>query len=177
MAMENIDQWLTSTRAKATLISEGYRLALSRLWWANLMFVVVPAVLSTAAAVVAALPENKAPDLQLGFLSMPPASAFAGLAAVLLAIHKALKCDEHQTECQRLGQLHQAIAIQAGSALSRPEGERAAHQERIASRLEEITENAKARLSTGIIQKAEERCGVKLIDHGMAFDASTMVNR
>src|SRR5262249_32677168 len=156
----------TSTKARATLVSEGYRLELSRLWWANLLFVVVPAVLSTAAAIVAALPEGKAPELQLFSLSIPPASAFAGMAAILIAVHKALKCDEHQAECLRLGQLHQVVAMSAGSALSRPEGERAAHQERIAGRLEEITESARARLSTSIIRKAEKRCGTKLFEPG-----------
>lgn len=162
--MNGINEWLRQTEARATLVSEAYRLELSRLWWANLVFVVVPAVLSTAAAIVAALPETKTRDFAIFSLSLPPASAFAGTAAILMAIHKALKCDEYQAECLRLAQFHQSIAISAGSALARPEGERASHQERIAKRLEELTETAKARLPTAIIRRAEGRTGTKLHD-------------
>ena len=162
--MDDIKEWLRQTEARATLVSEAYRLELSRLWWANLMFVVVPAVLSTAAAVVAALPESKTKDFAIFSLAIPPAAAFAGVAAILVTIHKALKCDEYQAECQRLAQLHQSIAISASSALSRPEDERASHQERIARRLEDVTESAKARLSTAIIRKAEKRSGTKFYE-------------
>jgi hypothetical protein len=162
--MDNINEWLQQTEARAALVSEAYRLELSRLWWANLMFVVVPAVLSTAAAIVAALPESKTKDFAIFSLEIPPAAAFAGIAAILITIHKALKCDEYQAECLRLAQIHQSIAISAGSALSRPEDERASHQERIARRLEELTESAKARLSTAIIRKAEKRSGTKFYD-------------
>jgi hypothetical protein len=160
--MNNINEWLEHTKAYATLVAEGYRLELSRLWWANLMFVVIPAVLSTAAAIVAALPETKAQDFVIFSLRVPPASAFAGGAAILMAIHKSLKCDEYQAECVRIGQSHKSIAISAESALSRPEGERAVHQAHIAKRLEELTEGAKARLATSIIRKAEKITGTKL---------------
>jgi hypothetical protein len=159
--MTDINDWLEETKARSELISEGYRLELSKLWWANLMFVVIPAVLSTAAAIFAALPQDKAGNLAIGTLVLPLASVFAGVAAILMAVHKALKCDEYQAECLRLAQLHQSIAISAGSALSRPEGERTAHQERIAEKLEEATEGAKARLPTGIMRKAERMSGVK----------------
>ena len=94
-------------------------------------------------------------------LGIPLASVFAGVAAMLMAIHKALKCEEYQAECLRLAHLHQSIFILAGSALSRPEGERAAHQERIAAKLEGVTEGAKARLPTRIMRKAERMSGVK----------------
>jgi hypothetical protein len=162
--MDNINEWLEQTEARATLVSEAYRLELSRLWWANLMFVVVPAVLSTAAAIVAALPDSKTKDFAIFSLQIPPAAAFAGIAAILITIHKALKCDEYQAECLRLAQIHQSIAISAGSARSRPDDERASHQERIARKLEELTESAKARLSTAIIRKAEKRSGAKFYD-------------
>jgi hypothetical protein len=162
--MDNVNEWLQQTEARAALVSEAYRLELSRLWWANLMFVVVPAVLATAAAIVAALPESKTEDFAIFALKIPPAAAFAGVAAILVTIHKALKCDEYQAECLRLAQLHQSIAIAAGAALSRPEGERASRQERIARRFEELTESAKARLSTAIIRKAEKRSGAKFYD-------------
>jgi len=159
--MSDINDWLQETKARSGLISEAYRLELSTLWWANLMFVVIPAVLSTAAAIFAALPQDTAGKLTIGTLSLPLASVFAGVAAILMAIHKALKCDEHQAECLRLAQLHQSIAISAGSALSRPEGERTAHQERIAAKLEEVTESATARLATRIMRRAERMSGVK----------------
>jgi hypothetical protein len=159
--MSDINDWLQETKARSGLISEAYRLELSTLWWANLMFVVIPAVLSTAAAIFAALPQDTAGKLTIGTLSLPLASVFAGVAAILMAIHKALKCDEHQAECLRLAQLHQSIAISAGSALSRPEGERTAHQERIAAKLAELTEGAKARLPTRTMRRAERMSGVK----------------
>jgi hypothetical protein len=159
--MSDINDWLQETKARSELIAEAFRLELSTLWWANLMFVVIPAVLSTAAAILAALPQDAAGTLTIHTLSLPLASAFAGGAAILLAIHKALKCDEHQAECLRLAQLHQSIAISAGSALSRPEGERTAHQERIAAKLTEITEGAKARLPTRTMRRAERMAGVK----------------
>ena len=160
--MSDINDWLEETKARSGLISEAFRLELSRLWWANLMFVVIPAVLATAAAIFAALPQDTAGKVAIGTLSLPLASVFAGVAAILMAIHKALKCDEYQAECLRLAQLHQSIAISAGSALSRPEGERTKHQERIAAKLEEVTEGAKARLPTRILRRAERMTGEKL---------------
>jgi hypothetical protein len=159
--MNDINDWLQEIKARSGLISEAYRLELSRLWWANLMFVVIPAVLSTAAAIFAALPREAAGKLDIGTLSLPLASVFAGTAAILMSIHKALKCDEYQAECLRLAQLHQSIAISAGWALSRPEGERTAQQERIAGKFEEVTEGAKARLATRIMRRAERMSGVK----------------
>jgi hypothetical protein len=166
--MKDINDWLQETQARSRLISEAYRLALSKLWWANLMLVVIPAVLSTAAAIFAALPRAEAGTLAIGTLSLPLASVFAGTAAILISIHKALKCDEYQAECLRLAQLHQSIALSAGSALSRPEGERTARQERIAERLEEVTESAKARLATKIMRRAERRSGVKFLAQSAA---------
>jgi hypothetical protein len=159
--MDQIDHWLKETKARATLFSEAYRLSLSRLWWANLMFVVTPAVFSTAAAIFAAVPNTPFK----GWL-LPPASVLAGLAAVLIAIHKALKCDEYQAECLRLSQLYQGIADATGSALSRPEDERASLQQQIAKELRQLTEGVKARLATRILSKAEMRCGTKALRQG-----------
>jgi hypothetical protein len=159
--MSDINDWLQETKARSGLISEAYRLELSRLWWANLMFVVIPAVLSTAAAIFAALPKEAAGNLAIGALSLPLASVFAGTAAILMAVHKALKCDEYQAECLRLAQLHESIAISAGWALSRPEGERTTEQKRIAEKLEAVTEGTKARLATGIMRSAERMTGAK----------------
>jgi len=88
---------------------------------------------------------------------LPPASILAGLAAILVAVHKALKCEEYQAECLRLAQSYQAIAESAASALSRPADERAARQERIAKELTELTSSVRARLPTRILHRADER--------------------
>lgn len=156
--MDQIDNWLEETRARATLFSEAYRLALGRLWWANLIFVVAPAVLSTAAAIFAALPAGSFQNWLL-----PPASILAGSAAVLVAVHKALKCDEYQAECLRLSQFYQGISDAAGSALSQPESDRASIQKEIAKDLRNLTESVKARLATSILTEAEQRCGTKAL--------------
>ena len=170
--MSRTDEWLEATRADARITSEAYRLELSRLWWANLMFVVFPAVLSTAAAIVAALPEAKAKDFVVFSISVPPASAFAGIAAILIAVHKALKCDEYQAECLRLAQFHQSVAISADAALSRPDDERSSHQARIANELEELTKSAKARLPTSILRKAHRHQPKKTSRHSAAQHAN-----
>ena len=161
--MDDINKWLEDTKSRCSIFSEAYRLELSRLWWANLMFVVLPAVCSTAAAVFAAIPQEKIQEL-FGHWLLPPASILAGLAAVLVAVHKALKCDEYQAECLRLSQRYQGLAESAGSALSRPDSERVTLQEGIAKELKELTEGVKARLATNIIAKAKKRCNnAKLI--------------
>jgi hypothetical protein len=161
--MDQISKWLEETKSRAAILSEAYRLELRRLWWANLMFVVLPAVFATAAAILAAVPEVKMIAF-FGDWLLPPASILAGLAAVLVAIHKALKCDEYQAECLRLSQSYRSITESAGSALSRPEGERASHQEGIAKELKTLTESVMAQLPTGILGKAENKIGVKLYD-------------
>jgi hypothetical protein len=153
--MDETSKRLDQMKSRETFLSEAYRLQLSRLWWANLMFVAVPAVLSAAAAVVAALkPEH---GFAVFNVEVPYASAFAGTAAVLIAVHKALKCDEFQAECLRLGQAYESIAIAAGCALSRPIEERGDQQKRISDKMEGLAESAKAQLWTGIIQKTEKR--------------------
>jgi len=88
--MDVTSKWLERAESRAILLSEAYKMELRRLWWANLMFVAVPAVLSTAAAIVAAvtLPSG----LSIFFVDVPFASVFAGLTAVLISVHKALKC-------------------------------------------------------------------------------------
>ena len=161
--MDETSEWLKRIKGHATLLYEAYRLELGRLWWANLMFVVVPAVLSTAAAIVAALKPPAGFSLG-GGIDLPLASAFAGAAAVLIAVHKALKCDEYQAECVRLGQAYESIAIAAGSALARPNAtERDTEQKRISEKMEVLAESAKARIPTRIIRKAQKRVGKKTV--------------
>src|SRR5262245_22809314 len=150
-SMDETGKWLEEIKSRATFLSEAYRLELRRLWWANLMFVVVPAVLSTSAAIVAAL--SPSPNLAIFSVELPVASAFDGGEAILIAIHKALKCDEYQAECLRIGQKYESIAIAAGSALSRGKAERHTDEKRISEAVETLAEGAKAQLSTGIIRK------------------------
>jgi hypothetical protein len=152
--MSETSKWLEETRSMATVLSEAYRLQLSEFWWPNLMFVALPAVLSTSAAIFAALPAGSRV-----LFSLPAASVLAGSAAVLMAVHKALKCDEHQAECLRLGQAYKSIAISANSALMGSEELHEAHKERLTNKLEMLAESAKAQLPTRHIQKAQSISG------------------
>ena len=72
------------------------------------MLVVSPAAFATAAAIFAGKPEFMNPEV-----ASPLAASLAGAAAVLSAIHKALRCEEYQAECVRLGTAYQRIAILA----------------------------------------------------------------
>src|SRR4051812_5395250 len=144
--MNDTSQWLGQTKSQATVLSEAYRLRLSGLGQVNLIFMVLPAALSTAAAGFSALP-------RVSIFSPPAGSALAGTAAILLAIHKALKCDEYQAECLRLSQAYQSIAIAAESALLGPEGERDLHKKRLTDKLEVLTESVKAQLPSRCIRE------------------------
>jgi hypothetical protein len=88
---------LEQIRLRATALFNSYKLRLRWLWFPNLLFRVLPAVLTTAAAVFGAVPAATVPRFGL-----PLPAMLAGVAAVLLAVHKALKCDEYQAECGRL---------------------------------------------------------------------------
>jgi|SRR5580693_4928125 hypothetical protein len=157
VSMIDGSEWLVRTKSHATILSEAYRLLLGRLWWANLIFVALPAVFSTSAAIFAALPSPNANGA-------PPAAAWlAGGAAVLIAVHRAFKCEEFQAECLRLSQAYQSIAILADSALSRPTEERGSLGD-LTKVFAALTEGAKAPLPTSYIRKAEELTGLKLYD-------------
>src|SRR4051812_14692267 len=108
-------EWLMFVRQEATVQSEAYRLRLvGRLWWANVVLVVLPAVFGTAAAALAAASSGNPARGGMAFA----AAALAGAAAVLTAIHKSLKCEDYQTECLRLSQEFQGIRVRAESLLS-----------------------------------------------------------
>src|SRR2546423_1688626 len=132
--MSQSSKWFEQTQSQASVLSEAYRLRLSALSHVNLFFVALPAVLSTSAAIFGALP------LHL-ILWLPVTSVLAGFAAVLIAVHKALKCDEYQAECLRLSQAYQSIAMSANSALLGPEELRDSHQARLTSKLEMLAES------------------------------------
>ena len=65
--MNDSNAWFQETTSRAKALSDAYKTTLDRLWWANLMFVVVPAVLTTAAAIFAALP-GQSSTLNLSWL-------------------------------------------------------------------------------------------------------------
>jgi hypothetical protein len=149
--VRNATAWLEHTRSRAAVLAEAHRLRLTGiLWWANLFLVVVPAVLSTAAAIFAAK------DFGYTVFRLPLASAMAGGAAVLLAIHKALKCEEYQVEALRVSQEYEAIATAADSALHGPEADREASRRSLTDKLERLSRSAKAQvpMTTEDIQKA-----------------------
>ncbi|MCI0693836.1 hypothetical protein L0337_17745 [candidate division KSB1 bacterium] len=147
-------QRLAQIEREATVLAEAYRLRLvGRLWWANLMFVVLPAVFATAAAIFAAGPDPVPPAV-----AAPLAASLAGFAAVLTAIHKALKCEEYQTECLRLGPAYEAIAIQAGSAKISSDPDKL---NEITEQFAKLTESAKAPLPNKYIENAKVRAGYK----------------
>lgn len=156
--MSETTQWLGQTKSHATMLSEAYRLRLSSREQFNLIFLVLPAVLSPAAAVFAALP-------RFTIFPLPAVSALAVAAAILLAVHKALKCDEYQAKCLGLSQAYQSIAICAESALLGPERERDLHKKRLTDKLEVLTESVKAQLPTRCIGEAEQISGRTLYHH------------
>jgi hypothetical protein len=102
-----LSETLEQVRNRSRVRSEAYRLRLvGPLWWANVIFMALPASFATAAAVCAAGTYKN-----LG-------AWLAGAAAVLTVVHKTLKCDEYQAECLRLNQRYQSIATLADAVLA-----------------------------------------------------------
>jgi hypothetical protein len=150
-------EFVQQIRAQAKVLSEAYRLRLlGRLWWANLSLVVLPAALATAAAIFAARQ-----DANSAIMTSYIAAWLAGGAAVLTAIHKALKCEEYQAECLRLSQAYQSIAIEADSTLSGSDGQPQSLQE-LGKKFAVLAESVKAPLPDTYIARAERRTGYKL---------------
>ena len=118
--MSDTDRWLEKAKARALALCSAYRRQLDGLWWLNLMFVVTPAVGTAAAAIVAALPSE--PRVFLGYFWMPLASVLAGGSAVLMAVHKSLKCDEYQEECLRISQSYEKPGGSTGVGALRSRG-------------------------------------------------------
>lgn len=153
-------QRLHEIEQQAKVLAEAYRLRLvGRLWWANLTFVVTPAVCATAAAIFAAGGAGMNADV-----SKALAAGLAGLAAVLTAVHKSLKCEEYQAECLRLGPAYDAIAARADSAQAVPEGTNPTHDELkdLTEKFATLKESAKAPLPNKYISQAEILTGYKL---------------
>ena len=153
-------QWLMFTRQQATVLSEAYRLRLvGKLWWANVVFVVVPAVFGTAAAALAAAASST--NSSGNWLTLV-AAVLAGAAAVLTAVHKALNCDAYQAECLRLSQAFQSIRIRSEAMLAEftsnpdPKG-----VSKLAAEYARLTESAQAVLPDVYIRKATDLTGYK----------------
>jgi hypothetical protein len=144
-----------SARQQATVLSEAYRLRLvGKLWWANVIFVVVPAVFGTAAAALAAAASSTTSDSSGVTLI---AAFLAGGAAVLTAVHKALNCDAYQAECLRLSQGFQSIRIRAEAMAESNPDPKAVNK--LATEYARLTESAKAVLPDVYIQKAKDQTG------------------
>lgn len=151
---------LVQIKQEATVLAEAYRLRLvGRLWWANLMFVVLPAVCATAAAIFAAAAGS---DAEQSKHMTTLAATLAGLAAVLSAVHKALKCEEYQAECARLGPAFEAIAILADSARA---SSVQADFKTVSEQFAELAMSNRAPLPDKYLTEAESRTGYKL-HHG-----------
>jgi hypothetical protein len=88
----------------------------------------------------------------------------AGAAAVMLAIHKALKCEEYQAESLRVGQEYEAIALSADSALYGPATDRESVRKDLTAKLTTLAGNAEAQLpmSTDDIQNAATQLTARL---------------
>jgi hypothetical protein len=143
MLHKTLDDVLRNSRVR----SEAYRLRLvGLLWWANLLFMVLPAALATAAAVFAAT-NNK--GLTAGL---------AGAAAVLTAVHKTLKCDEYQAECLRLSQRYRGLATLAQSVIENNGNDDPdlPTPQKLILKYAELEESATAMLTDRFIVKAEE---------------------
>jgi len=175
-------KWLEEARCKAIVYSEAYRIRLvGRIWWANWFLVVLPAVFTTAAALLAAGSDGNHKPVDQAIMrlvdamsdwprmailtrmvlevSMPTwAAILAGAAAVLAAIHKSLKCDEYQAECLRLKQAYQSFEISADIALSNPEKNAELIKE-LERRLKDLMESDTAPLPDKFIKEAEKLTG------------------
>jgi hypothetical protein len=147
-------EWI---RGKALVLSEAYRLRLvGILWWANLLLVVTPAAAATAAAYFAG--ESAGSNhhyLWTGIL--------AGGAAVLVSIHKALKCEEYQAECLRLSQSYQSIAIRAAAETTKETFSETSLEE-ITQAMATLVEGARAPLPNRFLRKAKRRTGYSWYD-------------
>jgi hypothetical protein len=148
---DNTITWLMDTKFETGLLAEAYRLRLvGRLWWANLMLVVIPAACATAAAAFAAHAQG-ATDGVWAFA----AAILAGSAAVLTAVHKALRCEEYQTECLRLSRTYENLRVRADAHLCGAQPEDKIYE--LAESYAAATTGANALLPNAYIRKARKR--------------------
>jgi len=106
--MSDINQdGLTKLKERAFILGTAYQLGRERFKYSNIFTLVLPAILSSIVAIFTAL--DSAPGwFDLG--TIPGESILAGLAAILVTIHKVLNCEEYQAECLRLANLFKSVA-------------------------------------------------------------------
>jgi len=152
---------LEQIRQEAAVLSVAYRLRLvGRLWWANMFLVVLPAAFATGAAFFAGKSFDGGSNHPV-FLWLT--GSLAGAAAVLVAVHKALKCEEYQAECMRLGQSYKGIAIKAASE-NWKEAVTSESVDKLTQEMASLTEGAKAPLPNTYLAKAAKRTGYYFYD-------------
>jgi hypothetical protein len=123
-------KWLNKNAIESRVTSRAFDDRLGFFWGLNLITVLLPAVFASAAALVPLLPEASRT-----FLELPLAPALSISAALLVTLHKALKCDDFQAECRRLSQAHLAFAVAADAAVHLPETRIVQEYERLSVQL------------------------------------------
>ena len=113
--MSDIDkEGLTKLKERAFILGVVYQFGRDRFAYSNIFTLVLPAILSTIVAVFTALTN---PPTFFDICSIPGESILAGLAAILVTIHKVLNCEEYQAECLRLSNVFKSIAQDAEISL------------------------------------------------------------
>lgn len=146
---------LEKLKERAFVLGVAHQCARERFTYSNVFTLVLPAVLSTAVAVMAAIP--KASEEWILFESIPVTSVFAGLAAILVTIHKVLNCEEYQAECLRLSNIFKSIAQEAEISAYRS-NDHDIELTRLSEKLSLAIENAKATVPKKCITSAKNRC-------------------
>jgi hypothetical protein len=149
-----IREWLAVAEQEATVQSMAYAERLTSLSWLNLATVLLPALLSTAAAVVGAMSQ---PPIVTRLAALPLATILSAAAAVFITFHKSLKCDEYQTECRRLSQEYKAFSLSAGAALALPLEKLLDAHDRLSTQFAVVTKGANASVPYRYVERAWER--------------------
>ncbi|BDM83086.1 hypothetical protein [Acaryochloris marina] len=103
------DNFFKELSREAKYNSRIYQKRQNRLIAPNLITVLLPALLSTIVAIISGIEAYSKVDIA----GIPVASLLSGLSAILITIHRTLKCDEYQAECLRLANLYDSISTEA----------------------------------------------------------------
>ncbi len=151
--MSDIDkEGLTKLKERAFILGAGYQYGRDRFAYSNIFTLVLPAILSAIVAVITALSD---PPNWFDIGTVPGASVLAGLAAILVTLHKVLNCEEYQAECLRLSNVFKSIAQDAEIAFS---SSRDLNHElsRLSEKLTLEIKNAKATVPDSCMVKARK---------------------
>ena len=151
--MSDIDkEGLTKLKERAFILGAAYQYGRDRFAYSNIFTLVLPAILSAIVAVITAL---SAPPNWFDIGTVPGASVLAGLAAILVTLHKVLNCEEYQAECLRLSNVFKSIAQDAEIAFS---SSRDLNHElsRLSEKLTLEIKNAKATVPDSCMVKARK---------------------